>query len=355
MSTSDYFARIAGSINLRLLQSRRVVVVGVGTVGSQIANELARCGVGSLCLIDHDKLETANLARHTLPVEFVGWNKAEALTVHLAAQVAGLQIGAIPRKISHSVSDELLDQWLGEADLIVAATDDRGAQRQIGQRALALSIPAIFPALYGQDGGEVVIQLDPRFPCFHCWDAFRRNTAQLRGVTALNMTALPVIYTALRLSLGVLDTQSEHRRLMTTRPGEAPNQLFVHESPDAFRRAPLTRRPNCPSCAVGPAPHRWQAAEAWQGAESARTATTAPPAMVQPTAPPATPQPPIASHTSNVSGDLIASGLGVLVLWFFFTEGFNGFKMWWNPLAWIAVIGWLVYAASWHGDPKSGT
>ena len=41
------------------------------------------------------------------------------------------------------------------------------------QRALALSVTAIFPALYADGGGEVVVQLDPRSPCFFCWDGFQ--------------------------------------------------------------------------------------------------------------------------------------------------------------------------------------
>jgi len=251
----EYFARIAARVNFSLLQSKLVVVVGIGTVGSQIALELARCGVGRFRLIDGDHLEEANRARHVLPEHYVGMNKAKALTVHLADEVPQSRPEAVPLYVDDSLSDRQLDKLLADADLIVAATDDRDAQRRLGRRALALSVPAIFPALYGDDGGEVIVQLDPRFPCFFCWDGFRTNEERLRGVAALNADTLPVIHTAVRLSLGILDPRSEHREMMMWAPNQPPRQVFVQER-FVLDMGLLTRRLDCPSCGVGPATGR---------------------------------------------------------------------------------------------------
>jgi hypothetical protein len=254
MSTpADYFARIAGNVNLTLLQNKLVIVVGVGTVGSQIAQELAKCGVGCFRFIDGDHLEEANRSRHVLPAKYVGRNKAEAMALHITDEVPYSRASAVPRNVDAAITDSQLDALLRGADLIIAATDDRPAQRRIGQRALALSIPALFPALYGDGGGEVIVQIDPRFPCFFCWDGFRNNEAQLRGVNALNATVLPIIHTAIRLSLGILDPNSEHRTLMATGLNRPPNQVFQHQGSPALRAGQLTRRRDCPACGVGPA------------------------------------------------------------------------------------------------------
>jgi molybdopterin/thiamine biosynthesis adenylyltransferase len=240
-------------VNLTLLDTRRVVIVGVGTVGSQIAEELANSGVGQLRLIDGDRLEITNLVRHVLPQRFIGSNKAEALTLYLSEEISTLRPEAVSRYVDESLSESDLDKLLADADLIVAATDDRDTQRRLGRRALALDIPAIFPALYGDEGGEVVVQRSPRLPCFLCWDGFRSADAQLRGVTALNADTLALIQLAVRLSIGVLDGESSYSRLFV--PGlrdPRPLQLFV-QSAVALASRPLDRRPNCPACAVGPA------------------------------------------------------------------------------------------------------
>lgn len=225
MSTPEYFARTPESVNFTLLQTKLVVVVGVGMVGSQIAKELAKCGVGRLRVIDHDELERPNLARHALGDDYLGWNKAEALAVHLA-HIEGLHTEAVPRKIDLSVSDDLLVRWFADADLIIAATDEHDAQRRVGKIALRLGIPSIFPALYVEGGGEIIVQLDHLLPCFSCWDEFRLANAPLRGVQALNVIALPVIYISLWVCLGILDPTSPYRAILRAGRTQPPYQTF---------------------------------------------------------------------------------------------------------------------------------
>ena len=142
------------------------------------------------------------------------------------------------------------------ADLIVAATDDRDTQRRLARRALALDLPAVLPALYGDSGGEVFVQRSSRNPCFFCWDGYRTMDERLRGVTALNTDTLAILQLSVQLSLGVLDRASVYASLMAA-PGDdlRPFQLFIQRPLAALEMAPQSRRPNCPSCAVGPAAH----------------------------------------------------------------------------------------------------
>jgi hypothetical protein len=328
MSTSDYFDRIRGSVNFPLLQSKRVVIAGVGMVGSPIAEELAKCGVGHLRLIDHDILEKPNLSRHVLTDEYLGWNKAEGLTVYLAQHVDGLQIEAVPRKIDWSVSDDMLNQWLADADLIIAATDDHETQRRAGRRTLPPGIPSVFPALYVEGGGEVIVQFDDQLPCFSCWDEFRPPDAPLRGAQALSFTALPIVYTSLRVCLGILDPTSPDREIMRPGRGRPPYQSFLLNPFGTLLSGHLTLRPDCPACGGGPSMARGQA----EPAPVTRATTPTHPAA--------------ARGSTKDPADLVVSGLGVFLFWFFFTEGFDGFKFIWNPIAWIAVIGWWIYALS---------
>jgi ThiF family protein len=262
----EEFARIADRVNLKMLHERLVVVVGIGTVGSQVAKELARNGVGRLRLIDGDRLERANLIRHVLDERYVGRNKAEALAEHLSDSLPSIGVEALPLYVDGSISDEDLDHLLANADLVVAATDDRTAQRRIGTRTLALDVPSIFPALYRDGGGEVVVQLSPAFPCFFCWDGFRTGAERLRAVTALNLDTLDVVQLAGYLCMGLLEPGSSYAELLRPEPGNPPPQLFVRNDFSlAFRS--LRRRPNCPACSVGPAPLRQQE-EARRAAEN---------------------------------------------------------------------------------------
>jgi hypothetical protein len=338
MSTSKQFARFPENINISMLRDALVVVIGVGMVGSQIAEGLGRFGVGRLRLIDHDTYEIENTLRHALPIEYLGWNKARALADWLPKQIDGLNAEPIERKIDQSVSWDELDTWFADAHLVVAATDDRQAQRRIGRQTLTREVAAVFPAVYPQrGGGEVVLQLDPEWPCFGCWDYFRADTEQLRGVRALDLDAQPVIFQAEQVCLGALDFGSrQHNLLRGERPGDAPHQLVMIDRIGVPQFGSLTRRDSCPSCAgkaVPRAHHRTPTAP--------QELHDIQPVSSQPVAPPAAPRHPASVRSSNVDpGILIASGVGVLLWWLFFTEGF---KVIWNPVAWIPVVWWFIY------------
>lgn len=246
-----YFARLNGHVDFPLMQGSRVAVVGVGMVGSQIALALANCAVGYLRLIDHDVFAVENAFRHALPAQYVRWNKATALADYLSKQVDSLEVEPIAREVKENTPSELLERWLSGVDLIVAATDRREAQRLVGQQALRLGIPAIFPALYLDGRGEIVVQTDTEDPCFGCWDYARTNTEPLREVTGLPMAAMPVIYTTIRLCLGILDPTSPDSDLMRDDLRSQPRQFFRLNRSGTLEGGILRWREGCPSCGGG--------------------------------------------------------------------------------------------------------
>ena len=118
-------------------QDARIVVVGIGTVGSAVVDELSRCGVTDFVLIDGDTLDTVNVIRHVLGPEDVGHNKAEAMAARLVSRYAA-HAEFVPENLTETISDAAVDRVFAGADVIVAATDDRVAQRRVNRRALAL-------------------------------------------------------------------------------------------------------------------------------------------------------------------------------------------------------------------------
>jgi hypothetical protein len=192
-------------------------------------------------------------------------NKAEALADHLNEQIPSLQAGALPWMIDDHLQDSSLDVLISWADLVVAATDDRAIQRRLGRRALSLDIPAIFPSLYRNGGGEVFVQYNSESPCFLCWDAFRPADESPRGVIASSVDTLSVIGLAAELVFGVLDGDSTYARLLAEEPGtNGLPQLYILNRHEMAAR-PGPRRSNCQSCAVGPPPSRPQQTAPAQG------------------------------------------------------------------------------------------
>jgi molybdopterin/thiamine biosynthesis adenylyltransferase len=75
LSTRGRFAEV--------LTSRKVLLIGAGALGSPLAELLTRAGVQALTILDSDRLEAGNLARHTLGLDDLKSPKAAALAKHL--------------------------------------------------------------------------------------------------------------------------------------------------------------------------------------------------------------------------------------------------------------------------------
>ncbi|GAA1960583.1 ThiF family adenylyltransferase [Catenulispora subtropica] len=162
-ASAPLFARTGGLLSPTLAR-RRVLIVGAGSVGSYVAETMARSGVGAFTIVDPDVVEPANVGRSAYRVADVGLAKARALADLV------LSINPRARVARHTARHEDLDlaALVAEADLVIAATDDPQAQARLGHFAHHLGRPAVFPGLYqGAQGGEVIIAT-PGTPCFTC-------------------------------------------------------------------------------------------------------------------------------------------------------------------------------------------
>lgn len=105
--------------HLAELACRSVAVIGVGAVGSHLALNLHRAGVGRLTLSDHDDLRPGNMARHAADPAYVGWKKADAMARTLQGQ------GQVAKPMKEILTS--LDQaraFVSRHDLVVDATAD---------------------------------------------------------------------------------------------------------------------------------------------------------------------------------------------------------------------------------------
>lgn len=97
MEAFDRTALLLGAVAMDKLKNARVAIFGLGGVGGYVAEGLARCGVGTLELIDHDTISLSNLNRQILALHStVGLPKAEAarlrvLDINPQAQVTARQ------------------------------------------------------------------------------------------------------------------------------------------------------------------------------------------------------------------------------------------------------------------------
>ena len=212
------FARSEGILS-RDLRRRRALVVGCGSVGSYMAEQLARSGVGAFTLVDPERVEPANLSRAAYRASDLGRPKAEALAANLLHVDPALAVDPRPVSVGE-LEPRALEAMVLEADLVVAATDDPAAQRALNRFAYARGKPALFVGLYaGAHGGEVLATVPGRTPCYLCATRTRHGaeraggrvsgevdygTARLRGEPALGADIQHVASAAVTLALSLL-------------------------------------------------------------------------------------------------------------------------------------------------------
>ena len=94
METMDSRTRLLlGDANMRLLRNAHVAVFGVGGVGGYVCEALARCGGGSLDLIDSDTVSVSNLNRQILALHStVGRDKTEVMRERIADIDSSVQV-----------------------------------------------------------------------------------------------------------------------------------------------------------------------------------------------------------------------------------------------------------------------
>jgi hypothetical protein len=143
------------------LRNRRVVVIGVGALGSVIVEHLARAGVGGIDIVDKDVLEPGNSTRHACTVTESGLGKAGAvaglarrINPYIDTLVWMLPLGQA------QLDADTQERWakaVAKADVVVDATAETGLQAFTADLARNVGKPWVSAeAVNGAWGGTIV-------------------------------------------------------------------------------------------------------------------------------------------------------------------------------------------------------
>jgi molybdopterin/thiamine biosynthesis adenylyltransferase/rhodanese-related sulfurtransferase len=150
----------------RLLQSR-VALIGAGGLGSPLAYYLAAAGVGTIGLIDDDKVERSNLQRQILHTEGrVGTSKAQSAAETLKAFNPAIDVELHELRLDAGNAESVLAGY----HLVIDGSDNLPTRYVVNDACVRLGIPEIYGAIFrfeGQlstfwSGGERAS------PCYRC-------------------------------------------------------------------------------------------------------------------------------------------------------------------------------------------
>ena len=127
----------------RILRAK-VLIVGVGGLGSPVSLYLTGAGVGTIGLMDDDVVSISNLQRQILYSEAeVGMSKAIQAKKRLEALNSSIQIYAYPNRLT----TENADGFISPYDLVVDGCDNFSTRYLISDSCSALHKPYVYGAI----------------------------------------------------------------------------------------------------------------------------------------------------------------------------------------------------------------
>jgi adenylyltransferase/sulfurtransferase len=146
------------------LQSARVLLVGVGGLGSPAALQLAAAGVGSLVLVDDDRVDESNLQRQVIfATADVGRPKVEAAAERLRARHPDLRVEPIARRLDETNARQLV----AGVDVVVDGADNFATRYLVNDACVLERRPNVFGSV-SQFDGQVAVFAVPGGPCYRC-------------------------------------------------------------------------------------------------------------------------------------------------------------------------------------------
>jgi len=146
------------------IRAARVLVAGVGGLGSPVALYLAAAGVGTIGLVDPDVVELSNLQRQI---------------AHTACDIGRLKVDSAEGRILALNPEVQVEKWamaldadnagdlVGRYDVVVDALDSIGARFVLNDACVAAGKPFVHGAVLGWTG-EAMTYVPGRGPCYRC-------------------------------------------------------------------------------------------------------------------------------------------------------------------------------------------
>src|SRR5438309_1839944 len=230
-----------GPAGQQRLMRARVLVVGVGALGSPAALYLAAGGVGTIGLADHDRVRLSNLQRQVIhSMEGLNRSKVEG---------AARTVGALNPDVKVETVEETVDErnamgLLGRYDVIVDGTDSFRARYLLSDAAYLLRKPLVHGSIFRIEGQVTVFV--PGRGCYRCL------YPEPPPAGAIEESEDVGVFAALPGIIGTIQA-AETIKLITGVGDGLINRVLLHDTMAmTFREVRFRRNRACPVCGDRP-------------------------------------------------------------------------------------------------------
>lgn len=241
----------------KLLSNKKVGLIGVGGIGTNVAMILAAAGIGELVLLDADEIEESNLTRQFLYNESsIGQLKVTTAAKKIKELNSSTKVLPVSEHVTDTNHKELFSKFFSDCDVVVLSADSPAEiHTWINQASLEHGFPYSNAGYIEAMGVVGPLVIPGETACYECFkfigdefagDEKRRNENLNEGYQTPSYGPLNSMVSAvqaneiIRYFLG-LEARSKGNRLLIN----SQNYVSLEES--------FLRKPDCPVCSILPA------------------------------------------------------------------------------------------------------
>lgn len=161
----DIFSRNSGILESAVMKDKCAIIAGCGSVGSLVALELARSGVGKFVLIDNDIFAYHNICRHQCVISDVGKYKVDAVKERILQINPNAIVEALPTIIER-VPKEIFDLYcIPNQSILIGCGDNRESDLYSDEISYLMNIPFISIGFWERAyAGEIFYTVPNKLP-----------------------------------------------------------------------------------------------------------------------------------------------------------------------------------------------
>ncbi|MBD5159311.1 MAG: molybdopterin-synthase adenylyltransferase MoeB [Ruminococcus sp.] len=148
----------------RKLKNSKVLIIGAGGLGSPVALYLTGAGIGTIGIMDADKVSISNLHRQIIhSTENIDMNKSESAKLTLKKLNDKITVKAYPYFLTADNTEEIISGY----DFIIDATDNFETKFLINDTCVLLKKPFCHGGIIRFEG-QVMTYVPGEYPCYRC-------------------------------------------------------------------------------------------------------------------------------------------------------------------------------------------
>lgn len=229
---------LGGKAQMRLCRSR-VLVIGAGGLGSPAALYLAAAGIGTLGIVDADKVELSNLQRQILHATAdIGGPKVDSAKATLTKLNPEVNVATFAIRFDESNAEKIAQGF----DFIVDGSDNFDTKFLVNDLAVKLGIPFSHAGIVRLQGQAMTV-LPGKSACYRCLFKAPPPPEEI-----LNCQASGILG-AVAGTIGTIQATEAVKYLAGFEEGLLTDRLLVYDAKNLhFREVKVRRDPHCAAC-----------------------------------------------------------------------------------------------------------